>query len=491
MTDLKIKKGAEVLYRNQYQYDDVGNRSKLIDEYGAETTYTYDGLYRLTGVQGSYYKRSDGAYNTYSYDTTGNRMQYNSMFNDYEYQYATDSNRLLIERSMNGVEILSYLDFQYDANGNTTHKIHHTGLFETGKEEYLWNCENQMVGYRKYSKNLKSHLFDLTDAMDIEYNLAGMRLSKKVIDVKSGLIKEYDSTLYLYEGSEVELELKIKNDGTVSKKDLYYYGLGKKLYSKEFEEDGSTSAEKVYHQDILGNNILLTDTTGGWVEKTTFGPFGDEIASQRRGRSISAPNGYKFTGKERDRESDLDYFGARYLDYNNGRWMKPDVVNGKYVNPQTLNRFLYSRNNPLKFIDPDGLREVTISIFRHAQNNQVTTGRYTISAVGMNEISGKTIERGAKSISSEGKILPIKAGTYSNIQWYPSSKHGMVINFITKDQKDVPMKNVQLHYGKDETWSDGCIIVGKEFKTNSSTFSQQSSMEAVAEIRRFISEVIG
>ncbi|MCK4643004.1 RHS repeat protein, partial [bacterium] len=205
MTDLKIKKGAEVLYRNQYQYDKVGNRSKLIDEFGTETTYTYDGLYRLTGVQGSYYKRSDGAYNTYSYDTTGNRMQYNSMFNDYEYQYATDSNRLLIERSMNGVEILSYLDYQYDANGNTTHKIHHTGLFESGKEEYLWNCENQMIGYRKFNKNIKSHLFDLTDAMDIEYNLAGMRLSKKVIDVKSGLIKEYDSTLYLYEGSEVEL----------------------------------------------------------------------------------------------------------------------------------------------------------------------------------------------------------------------------------------------------------------------------------------------
>ncbi|MCK4642658.1 RHS repeat-associated core domain-containing protein, partial [bacterium] len=105
---------------------------------------------------------------------------------------------------------------------------------------------------------------------------------------------------------------------------------------------------------ILGNNILLTDNTGGWVEKTTYGPFGDEIASQRRGRSISAPNGYKFTGKERDKESNLDYFGARYLDYNNGRFLKLDSVHGILFIPQSLNRYTFVRNRPLYFIDPDG-----------------------------------------------------------------------------------------------------------------------------------------
>ncbi|MCK4643641.1 hypothetical protein KAU32_08390, partial [bacterium] len=244
MTDLKIKKGGEVLYQNQYQYDNVGNRSKLIDEFGIETSYSYDGLYRLTGVQGDYFKRSDGAYNTYSYDTTGNRMQYNSMFNDYEYEYTVNSNRLFRERVMDGESIRSMVKYFYDYNGNTVKKENYTGLLETGKEEYLWNCENQMIGYRKYKKNIRTNLNDLTKIVDFEYNLAGMRLSKKVIDVKSGLIKEYDSTLYLYEGSEVELELEIKNDGTVSKKNLFYYGLGKKLYCKEFE-DGSISAEKV------------------------------------------------------------------------------------------------------------------------------------------------------------------------------------------------------------------------------------------------------
>ncbi|MCK5399680.1 hypothetical protein KAJ26_06615, partial [bacterium] len=85
------------------------------------------------------------------------------------------------------------------------------------------------------------------------------------------VLEEYDSTLNLYEGSEVELELTIHNDDTLSKKSLFYYGLGKKLYSKEFGEDGSITSEKVYHQDILGNNVLLTNANGGWTEKALFG----------------------------------------------------------------------------------------------------------------------------------------------------------------------------------------------------------------------------
>ncbi|MCK4642660.1 RHS repeat-associated core domain-containing protein [bacterium] len=187
-----------------------------------------------------------------------------------------------------------------------------------------------------------------------------------VNDIDSGLInlfgtstfmlEKYDLTLYLYEGSEVELELTIHNDDTLSKKSLFYYGLGKKLYSKEFEDGGSISAEKVFHQDILGNNILLTDNTGGWVEKTTFGPFGDVISEKRRSpsSSIQHPTSYKFTGKERDKESNLDYFGARYLDYNNGRWMKPDIIQGHLESPQSLNKFAYCHNRPLFFTDPDG-----------------------------------------------------------------------------------------------------------------------------------------
>jgi RHS repeat-associated protein len=66
---------------------------------------------------------------------------------------------------------------------------------------------------------------------------------------------------------------------------------------------------------------------------------------------------WEFTGKERDAETGLDYFGARYMNPAEGRFMSPDPtlksVNG--LNPQTWNRYSYVMNNPLRFIDPLGL----------------------------------------------------------------------------------------------------------------------------------------
>lgn len=87
--------------------------------------------------------------------------------------------------------------------------------------------------------------------------------------------------------------------------------------------------------------------------------------------SVAFQNGYKFTGKERDSETGLDYFGARYYGSNMGRWMSSDPLpwvqwqNGSkeqqkrfsafIANPQNLNSYIYVRNNPLNSIDPNGL----------------------------------------------------------------------------------------------------------------------------------------
>ncbi len=65
---------------------------------------------------------------------------------------------------------------------------------------------------------------------------------------------------------------------------------------------------------------------------------------------------YKFTGKERDAESGLDNFGARYDSSSMGRFMSADPkhINAHLFDPQSFNRYLFTRDNPLSYVDPDG-----------------------------------------------------------------------------------------------------------------------------------------
>ena len=65
----------------------------------------------------------------------------------------------------------------------------------------------------------------------------------------------------------------------------------------------------------------------------------------------------EFTGKERDAETGFDYLGARYFSGAQGRFTSPDplIASAKLEDPQTWNRYVYARNNPLRYTDPLGL----------------------------------------------------------------------------------------------------------------------------------------
>ena len=64
----------------------------------------------------------------------------------------------------------------------------------------------------------------------------------------------------------------------------------------------------------------------------------------------------EFTGKERDSETGLDYFGARYFSGAQGRFTSPDIplLDQDPSDPQSWNLYSYVRNNPLIFTDPTG-----------------------------------------------------------------------------------------------------------------------------------------
>jgi RHS repeat-associated protein len=110
------------------------------------------------------------------------------------------------------------------------------------------------------------------------------------------------------------------------------------------------------HTDWLGTERARTGVTGSSAETCTSLPFGD---GQSCSGSDVSPN--HFTGKERDSESGLDMFGARYYGSSFGRFMTPDwaakptnVPYANFGNPQSLNLYSYVQNNPTTVGDPDG-----------------------------------------------------------------------------------------------------------------------------------------
>jgi len=120
--------------------------------------------------------------------------------------------------------------------------------------------------------------------------------------------------------------------------------------------------------DHLGSTRLVTDGGHNVVARHDYLPFGEEVPSTYGGRSNPAllfgavdNVNQKFTGKERDSESGLDYFGARYYGSALGRFTSPDwsvkpvpVPYADLANPQSLNQYSYVLNNPLGRADADG-----------------------------------------------------------------------------------------------------------------------------------------
>jgi RHS repeat-associated protein len=101
-----------------------------------------------------------------------------------------------------------------------------------------------------------------------------------------------------------------------------------------------------------------------------------------------------FTGKERDAETGLDYFGARYFSGAQGRFTSPDptfMTRDRIGEPQQWNLYAYTRNNPLKYVDPDG-RELKLAIY----NSGVPTSAATRAA---DTIAAKFRQAGVKNVT--------------------------------------------------------------------------------------------
>ena len=149
-----------------------------------------------------------------------------------------------------------------------------------------------------------------------------------------------------------------------------YNAMGEMVVENSSSSVGVTAGTTYLSDDTLGSTRLVTDALGVPTGRYDYLPFGEEIWAQANGRSAIA--GYsgaavrmKFTGKERDAETGLDYFGARYFSSAQGRFTGPDAhgfTRRTLKNPQKWNKYAYVLNNPLGYIDPNGLEELKITV---------------------------------------------------------------------------------------------------------------------------------
>ena len=174
---------------------------------------------------------------------------------------------------------------------------------------------------------------------------------------------------YVYDG----LGQRVKRTTTIrgtSETTVYVYDAFGQLtaeYSSKAPAAGS-GGRFFITQDHLGSTRLVTKQDKTFAECRDFFPFGERIASGLNGRSLTCYGGgnavkQQFTGKERDVESSLDYFGARYYSARLGRFtgVDPLLNSGRPSDPQTWNRYSYVSGNPLSFVDPLGLYQFAVS----------------------------------------------------------------------------------------------------------------------------------
>ncbi|MBI5123084.1 RHS repeat-associated core domain-containing protein, partial [Candidatus Roizmanbacteria bacterium] len=206
--------------------------------------------------------------------------------------------------------------FIYDANGNMTSdgvKCYHFN--EANQLDKVTNCAN--------GQTVAEYVYD--------YN--GNRMVKR--NFVSGVL---DNTVTSWSDA---FETKAASGGAITNTS-YYFANGELVGKKD-----NSGAITYVHNDHLGSSSVITNQTGALVEATNYGPWG-EI------KSGGTQSKFEYTGQEHDGETGLNYYNARYYNSDIRRFTQPDDIIPDLYNPQTLNRYSYVNNNPLKYTDPSG-----------------------------------------------------------------------------------------------------------------------------------------
>jgi RHS repeat-associated protein len=285
-------------------------------------TFTYDGLNRVTSAQNAgtdctakvLQNKTEYWGNSYTYDAWGNLVG--------KIITKCGAENLSVTADTHNWIHISPNDYKYDVAGNMTYDA-------TENANLSYDQENRITGANGYTYT---------------YDGDGNRVRKSNGNTASS------GTLYweMTPGVMAETDLA----GTIKSEYVFFDG------ERVARRDGATGTGGVfyYFSDHLKTASVITDSAGVIKADSDYYPWGGELQFV-----ANDSNDYKFTGKKRDSETGLDYFGARYYSNGLGRFITPDwaakttaVPYAEFADPQSLNLYSYVRNIPSTRLDADG-----------------------------------------------------------------------------------------------------------------------------------------
>ncbi|MFA4831308.1 MAG: RHS repeat-associated core domain-containing protein [Patescibacteria group bacterium] len=169
---------------------------------------------------------------------------------------------------------------------------------------------------------------------------------------------------------------------------------------------------------MLGSAVLLTDSSGAVKGQYEYEPFGDIVGMLAQGEGTD----YLFTGQEYDIESSLYYYNARYYNPRLGRFISRDAFMGRDGDLLSRNRYIYVKNNPLNFIDPNGEWKKSVAkaagYLEIIGQNVVNIATAIIPGIndwrdfiefemGMDAITGEQLSQDERDLTVIGLMMPI------------------------------------------------------------------------------------
>ena len=326
-----------------------GNTVKVVNQYAVpmRDDYFYDSINRITQVQG--WQRTTGTatpaqiyQQAYSYDKFGNRkldatQTWGSGINGAN---ATSDQLYGIDKLTNRLAAATY-----DRAGN----LRADPGVSLKTQDRTYDAENRMTS-AKLGSTTSYYVYD-GDGRRVRRILSTGEFWQ-VYGIDGELLAEYQYN---------------STNQTVALKKEYGYRDGQLLVVAEPAVGQTPPQVKWLIADHLGTPRIVVDKTGSLsgVTRHDYLPFGEELMVGVGNSSIRSNGlGYsadsvrqKFTGYERDSETNLDFAMARNFSNSQGRFttVDPSLTSGKPTVPQSWNRYSYVLNNPLLFVDPTGL----------------------------------------------------------------------------------------------------------------------------------------